>query len=75
MLLRLGVRLFAFQNRQRRREMKIKSKKKLGPSTTFYTGHDGKQSSQRNIHPLHVSKHAKAKQPKGSTITNAKLLP
>ncbi len=44
--------------------MKIKTRKKLGPSTTYYTGHDGKQSAMRTIHPLRVSKYAKAKRPK-----------
>jgi hypothetical protein len=44
--------------------VKAKSKKKLGPSTVFYTGHDGKISANRVIHARHVSKHAKAKQPK-----------
>jgi hypothetical protein len=41
--------------------MKFKSRKKLGPSTTFYTGHDGKLTPRATL--IRVSKHAKAKQP------------
>jgi hypothetical protein len=48
--------------------MKLKTRKKLSSSTTFYTGHDGKQSSERAIHVRHISKHAKAKQPKKSNL-------
>lgn len=41
--------------------MKVKSRKKLGPSTTFFTGHDGKIKAP--IETRRISKHAKAKQP------------